>query len=99
MPEDKEIIETAHRGSLAPQRGEGSRVRGENAQVVEHQIPLFRIVKRSDKKECLFPTAHAISLLTPDPLLVERRGRRVGIFQRISDIIPPADINQAQFHP
>jgi len=30
-PEDEELVTTADRGSLAPQRGEGSRVRSEAA--------------------------------------------------------------------
>jgi len=34
MPGDEEIMTTADRGSLAPQRGEGLRVRGETASVV-----------------------------------------------------------------
>jgi hypothetical protein len=34
MPDDEEIMTIAQRGSLAPQRGEGLRVRGEIAQIV-----------------------------------------------------------------
>jgi hypothetical protein len=42
----------------------------------------------------LLSTTDVISLLTPAPLLVERRGRRVGIFECISDVLPRAHINQ-----
>jgi hypothetical protein len=42
----------------------------------------------------LILTTCAISPLTPAPLLVERRGRRVGMFQRISDVLTQAILNQ-----
>jgi hypothetical protein len=48
VPENGEIMTIVHRGSLAPQRGEGLRVRGETTQIVENQIhyrdtrPLWR---------------------------------------------------------
>jgi len=38
MPEDEGIMTMSQRGSLAPQRGEGLRVRGEIAYVVENQF-------------------------------------------------------------
>jgi hypothetical protein len=41
VPVVERITTIADRGSLAPQRGEGSRVRGEIVQVVENQQPLF----------------------------------------------------------
>jgi hypothetical protein len=41
MPVDEEIMTITHCGSLAPQRGEGLRVRGETASVVENQNPPF----------------------------------------------------------
>jgi hypothetical protein len=44
----------------------------------------------------LFPTTDVISLLTPAPLLIERRGCRVGIIQCFSDVFPQAHINQVQ---
>ena len=42
MPIAEEIMTMAHRDSLAPQRGEGLRVRGEIAQVVEINTHIFR---------------------------------------------------------
>jgi len=39
MPRDDEIIETFQRGSLAPQRREGLRVRGEITQIVGNKHP------------------------------------------------------------
>ena len=38
VPEDEDIVTLADRGSLAPQRGKGLRVRGEIAQVVKIQV-------------------------------------------------------------
>jgi hypothetical protein len=43
MWDDAQIIATADRGSLSPQRGEGSRVRGEIAQVVGNQHTHFEV--------------------------------------------------------
>jgi len=47
MPDDAQITTTAQRGSLAPQRGEGLRVRGEIAQVVEINTHIFRFTDNS----------------------------------------------------
>jgi len=43
MPEGERIITICDRGSLAPQRGEGLRVRGETASVVGIQYPHFPV--------------------------------------------------------
>jgi len=58
MPEDEEIMKIAQRDSLAPQRGEGLRVRGEST-------PVFAL---SVVKSPLFPLRASASLrgLCPD---------------------------------
>jgi len=47
MPEAEEITTIPDRGSLAPQRGGGLRVRGEIAQIIENQFRLFRFMEGS----------------------------------------------------
>jgi hypothetical protein len=50
VPEREKIMTMTNRGSLAPQRGEGSRVRGETAQIVEVQIHrLFLLARRREE--------------------------------------------------
>jgi len=41
VQEDEKIVTMTDRGSLSPQRGEGSRARGEITQVVENHHPHF----------------------------------------------------------
>ena len=43
IPENVQLIVTADCGSLSPQRGEGSRVKGETAQVVGNQYSNFQV--------------------------------------------------------
>jgi hypothetical protein len=53
-PEDERTITIAQRGSLAPQRGEGLRVRGEIAPIVENRIPLLRFMECAQKTKFPF---------------------------------------------
>jgi hypothetical protein len=43
MPEDEGMMTNVQRGSVAPERGERLRVRGEITRVVENQFPFFNI--------------------------------------------------------